>query len=196
MQVQKWRTGSVALALLIALGGGQSGCKDPHRVDLQSRLDSLNNQSSSTSQQISDQQSSLVALQQRLSSERTALNDYNAGVQNYMLQHKLAVAAIVAGVAGTVPWIDDNNKYSQDAKEIGIAMTAIALIWASQNMDEVSEVLGNLTEADAHRKSAQTEIDQTSAAIQQQQASLQGLQNQMSHLSQEINSVKGELSRL
>ena len=184
------------LLLLSSWGIFLTGCRDPHRVELESRLDALNNQSSSTSQKLSDEQSSLVSLQQRLGSQRTALNDYNASVQNYMLQHKMAVAAIVAGVAGAVPWMDENNKYSQDAKELGFAVTAIALIWASQNMNEVSEVLGNLNEADAHRKGAQAEIDQTIQAVQQQQVSIDRLKGKQSELSQQIEAVKGDLSRL
>ncbi len=196
MKLRKWRTGSIALSLLLALASGcLTGC-DARRTQLQSQIETLTNQSSSISQQISNQQSSLVALQQRLSSERTALDDYNASVQNYMLQHKMAVAAIVAGVAGTVPWLEGDGKYSQDAKELGLALTVVAIFWASQNMAEVSEVLGNLTEADEHRKSAQAEIDQTSEAIQQQQVNLQSLRNQLNQLAQQIDSVNGELSRL
>ena len=63
-------------------------------------------------------------------------------------------------------------------------------------MDEVTEVLGTLNEADAHVHSLQAEIDQTAAAIEQQRQTLQQSQNRLGELSQQTASVQGELSRL
>ena len=125
-----WQTKWLVMVMTVVLGcGGLAGCDgNPHRTQLEGRLNTLNSESGTVRQSVSDQQSALEALRQRLARERAELAEYNAGVQSYMLQHKLAVAAIVAGVAGTVPWQSDNQQYSQDAKEVALAVTAVAVI--------------------------------------------------------------------
>ena len=174
-----------------------TGCTpDTRRTQLQSQLDNLTGECNRARQAVTDQQSMLVSLNQRLTQERSQLQEYNAGVQGYMMQHKMAVAALVAGVAGTVPWINDNGTYSEDAKEIGAAITAIAVIWALSNMDEVSEVLSTLNQADAHVRSLEAEIGQTSSASDQQGAGLQQAQERLAALSRQSSAVQQNLANL
>jgi len=186
------------LLLLVCMVLPTTGCQsnDQQKVELQSQLDSLSSQCTSVRQAVADQQSTLEALNQRLNQERAQLQEYNAGVQSYMLQHKMAVAALLAGVAGTVPWMNGNDTYSEDAKEVGAAITAIAVIWAISNMDEVSEVLSTLNQADAHVHSLQAQIDQTSSAIGQEQAGIRQTQERLGMLSQKTAAVQQQLSQL
>ncbi len=113
-----------------------------------------------------------------------------------MLQHKMAVAALVAGVAGAVPWLEENGKFSQDAKDMGAALTVLAALWAVTHMDEVSEVLGTLNEADVHARNLQAAIDQTAQAVTQQQSNLRDAQSRYAASSGEADSVQVQLAHL
>jgi hypothetical protein len=89
-------------ALLLAVAGLLfSGCDSSARRQAQARMDALNAQSDRIQQTLSDQQSELAGMMQRLTAQRGQLDSYNAEVQGYILDHKMAVAAIAAGVGGT-----------------------------------------------------------------------------------------------
>jgi chromosome segregation ATPase len=133
-------------------------------------------------------------MQQRLTERRSQLAEYNASVQGYMLDHKMAVTALVAGVGGIQ--MSSDNAYSEDAKEFGGVVTAIAVLWALNNMDEVSDVFKTLNQADARVNTLKTDIAQTTAALQQEEQSLESSKEQFQALTRQKTGLEQELSTL
>ncbi len=190
---------ALAALLLACVLTGLTGCRaaeDPRKAQLQTHLNALRAETAEAQEAVNRQGDLLQSLEQRLRAGQQELAEYNSSVDAYMLQHKMAVAALVAGVAGAVPWLEEDGKFSQDAKELGAALTMLAALWAVTHMDEVSEVLGTLNEADVHARNLQAAIDQTAEAVSQQQGNLRQAQARFAAASGEADSVKVQLARL
>jgi hypothetical protein len=124
------------------------------------------------------------------------LNESNASVEGYILDHKMAVAAIAAGVGGTGVSLDASNSYSDEVKQLASALAVVAGIWALGNMDEVSGVVKTLNQADAHVRTLKVVIAQTSVAIEKQGAAIQESQNQLNAIAQQSSTLQRELNKL
>lgn len=172
-----------------------AGC-DHRRDDIQAAMSTLNGQKEIVRQTLSNQQSSLEAMNQRLLVEQAQLREYNAGVQGYILDHKMAVAAIAAGIGGTGTAISHDSTYSEEVKEVGAAAALIAIVWALNNMDEVSDVVKTLNQADAHVKTLKADIAQTSSAIEQQRQAIQGSQASLGVMGQKVSALQAQLDQL
>lgn len=193
----RFRTGLVAVlpTLLAITLVFATGCNSK-KVQLQTELGTLGEQTDRDRQAISEGKSQLQALGQRLEIQRAQLREFNASVQGYMLDHKMAVAVVALGLAGADAALPSNNTYSQEGKDVGAAVAIVAAIWAVGHMDEVSEVLKVLNQADAHTRTLQTGIAQTSTAIEQQENNIQQTEEHLRLLSQRAESVQQELSQL
>jgi hypothetical protein len=190
---------SIPLCLLLLLGLSSldlTGCNDGRRQQIDYQLQSLSTQTDQLNQRLSDQQSLLEATKQRLQVENAQLNEYNASVQGYMLQHKTAVAVIAAGLAGAGTTLASDNQFSEQAKEVGTIVAVGALLWAASNMDEVTEVFNNLNQADAHAKTLKADIAQAAASIQQQTAAVQQSQQRLDLLAQRTAALQHQRDQL
>lgn len=175
----------------------ETGCReDPRRLQINTELSNLGTDSDRLKRNLSDQESTLEATGQRLTAQTSELSEYRASVQGYMMQHKMAVGALALGLAGTTTVLDKDNAFSEDAKEIGGVGLAIAVIWTLNNMDEVSDVLTTLNQADAHVHSLEASIAQTNSAIARQQRLLSTTRDQLGQLDQKTSTLKQALAQL
>jgi len=172
-----------------------AGCDDPRKTQLQSQVDDLTAQKQTLVRSAMQERETITDLTQRRNLEAAAVNEYEASVQGYMMDHKMVVFALAAGVAGADVALDPNNEFTQDAKNVGGVVTAVAAIYALANLAEVSDVVKNLNEADAHFRTLQAGIAQTEADIQQQQQDLQINEGQIAELSQKIASLQAQLAK-
>ena len=93
-------------------------------------------------------------------------------VQSFMMEHKMAVAALAAGAAGGLAALDDSGRVAQEAREVGAAVSFAAAVWAAFNMEEVLQVADQLVKADA----ALSNLGRRQATLTQALATEQGLQ--------------------
>jgi hypothetical protein len=69
------------------------------------------------------------------------LADDSVALIYYVLDHKMASAAIIAGAVSSGPALDFKNKFSKDDETFNQIVLAAAAIWALGHMDEVMDVL-------------------------------------------------------
>lgn len=93
-------------------------------------------------------------------------------VQAFMMEHKMAVAALAAGAAGGLAALDDSGRVAQEAREVGAAVSFAAAVWAAFNMEEVLQVADQLVKADA----VLGNLGRRQATLSQALATEQGLQ--------------------
>lgn len=182
--------------LLFALLSSGSGCNANPRTEVQAQIADLDNQRETVRQALSNQQSTFEAMNQRLRSQNAELDEYNARIQGYILDHKMAVAAIAAGVGGAETALSENNAYSEDVKEVGGIVALLAVAWAAEHMDEVSDVVKNLNYADAHVRTLNAGIQQTVSAMNHQQAEIQASQNNLAQLDQRGSVLQAHLAQM
>jgi septal ring factor EnvC (AmiA/AmiB activator) len=173
-----------------------SGCENPEKIRLKSRIDELNEQKRTLLQTTASQQNDLDSLNDTLNERQAGLNEYQAQVRGYMLEHKMAIAAIVAGVGGADVALDTTNTFSDDAKNIAGPVVLLAAVWAAANFNEVTEVVKTLDEADAHVRTLQTQIANTTAAIERKQQTLQASRNQLAELTKQLTDLNTQLAAL
>jgi chromosome segregation ATPase len=162
---------------------------------LQSQINDLAGQKQSLAQTAVQQQVGVEALNQRLNVQAAELSEYRSKIVGYMMDHKMVVIALAAGVAGAEA-LDSNNSFSEDAKNVGGWAVAVAAIYALANLGEVSDVLNNLNQADAHVHFLEAGMAQTRSQIQQQQLSLQSINNQLAEITQKVENLQARLDHL
>jgi len=173
-----------------------SGCNVTEKMQLQSRIDDLAGQRQFLAQTVVQQQAGVEALNQRLNVQAAELSEYKSKIQGYMMDHKMVVVALAAGVAGAGVALDSNNSFSEDAKNVGGVIAAVAAIYALANLDEVSDVVNNLNQADAHVRTLDAGMAQTRSQIQQQQLSLQSSNNRLAEIIQQVENLQARLNQL
>jgi hypothetical protein len=179
----------VLVASCLFSTGCESAAKKQMRVDLRDKQA----QKQIAMQTIADETQELDRLKEELNKQNDDLKEYDAQVDAYMLDHKMAVAAIVAGLGGAKVAMDTDNAFSEDAKNLAATVGVVALFWAIANLDELSTVVGQLNEADVHVKTLQAGIANTTSAIQQQQIRIQSTTMQRDQLGREIADLQAKI---
>jgi peptidoglycan hydrolase CwlO-like protein len=182
--------GACAVLLLLA------GCESAEKTQARSQLSDLNGQRQSLQQTIVSEQSEVRDLQQQLKDQDAQLAEYQTQVEGYMLDHKMALTAIVAGVAGAGVALDSSNAFSEDAKNMGGVVTFVAALWALGNLDEISDVVKTLNEADAHVRTLRAGMERTRSAIEGRHADLVAKQSQLAELGQQIATLNARIDRM
>ena len=103
----------------------------------------------------------------RLQSEKAR---HKIAVDNYMMNHKMAIAAIGAGVGGAAIAIDADNEFSDEAQTAASVVGLAATIWGLANFEEVSSVASELAKA----SSTQKQYDNMIARLLARQRVLEG----------------------
>ncbi|MDH4186538.1 MAG: hypothetical protein OEV08_06050 [Nitrospira sp.] len=145
-----------------------ASCSDPNaarRQLLLSDLRRIDNDYALLSQTISNRKNKSAYLEQWLLARESELSDYKRRVTAYMMDHKMAIAALALGVSGTAVALDSTNKFSSDAKAMAGIAAAVAAIWALDNAREVAAVADQLTQADSHVRSIESQIAETSSTL-------------------------------
>jgi chromosome segregation ATPase len=127
---------------------------------------------------------------QHLESE---LEDYRRKVKAYLMDHKMAVAAIVLGVAGTDVAIDKDNEFSEEAEEYAAIGATIAVIYALANMEEVSKVFDVINQADSYVKDAENRIAVLNRTMVETEEKISWQNNELNRYDSLIASVQNRL---
>jgi len=173
-----------------------AGCNVTEKMHLQSQINDLAGQKQSLARTAVQQQAGVEALNQRLNVQAAELSEYRSKIVGYMMDHKMVVIALAAGVAGAGVALDSNNSFSEDAKNVGGWAAAVAAIYALANLGEVSDVLNNLNQADTHVHVLEAGMAQTRSQIQQQQLGLQSINNQLAEITQKVENLQARLDHL
>ena len=184
-----------APALVLCALAVLPGCNGDARSQIQTEIAQVQSQRDSAQQLLLNRQSELQAMHQRLHMQHAELDEYNARIQGYMLDHKLAVAAIAIGAGGADVALSTGNVYSEDVKQLGVVAAVIAAAWALYHMDEVTDAVKNLNYAAAHVRSLQSGMNQSAAAIQQEGA-IQQSQSALGELDERGSLLRTRLSQL
>ncbi len=116
-----------------------TGCGLVEKMQLQSRIDDLSKQKQSVVEIVTRQEADVESLNNQLNLQVAELNEHQAKIHGYMLDHEMAVAALTAGVAGAGVALDPNNSFSDDAKNIGGVLATLAVFYALANLNEISD---------------------------------------------------------
>lgn len=163
---------------------------------LSSQLNGFENQRNVLSSQVSGLQSQLSTVQVELSSVQSELNRYRNQVNAYMMNHKMAAAAIALGVAGGNMALDDTNAFSEDAKALGGVAAAIAAIYAISNYEEVAEVFDVMMQADVQVKQYERNLREVNTRRGNLQRQLQQYQVSLGQVNHEIQSKQAALQAI
>ena len=168
-----------------------SGCSQKDKI--RSQIKSLEQNKQAVSASIFNRQAKLATLNAQLNVQNAGLEAYKARVMAYMMDHKMAVVALAAGGGGLSVALDKSNRFTEEAKNVGGVVAGIAVLYALAHMDEVSDVVKNLNNADAQVRVLEAEIAATQTAVQQEQAFLQREENDLNQLTRQITNLQAEL---
>ena len=174
-------------------------CSDPNAARKQfliTEMQQLENNRSLVSQELSAKQQRVNYLQQKLQEQRSELADYNRRVEAYILNHKMAVAALAVGLGGAAVAYDPNNEFSDDVQGVAALVGIIAGVYALNNMQEISEVADQLMQADRYVKSLEAQIELTQADLNSASEPIATLQSSLNSMQATYESRKAELASL
>ena len=185
---------ALAAAMLVLVAA--TGCTDPaearraaQQATLTSQLQEADSARLLAGQAVAAQERQVQALTEGLSEVRAESAELQRRVQAFMMEHKMAVAAIAAGAAGGSVALDDSGRFTQEARDIGALVGLAAVGWAMFNMEEVLHVGNQLVKAESAgralaRREAELgqELDAERGALQAAQASYQRIHQQAAGL--------------
>ena len=180
----------IVLFMLTVLMGA---CEDSQKQILRSQMNDLDIQRKPLSEEIAGRKSKIASLEQRLYEQQANLKGYEGKVEAYMMNHKMAVAAILAGVGGTSVALDENNEFSDDAKKLGTVVAAIAAVYAIANAEEVLEVGDYLVQADEYVKNLKSQIKTTQTNLGSEKGQLQQEEQKLGLLTSQIAEIRSKL---
>jgi len=89
----------------------------------------------------------LNALEREKQSLESELASLDRNMNAYLMNHKMATAAIALGMAGADMTLDNRGRYSQDARDVAGIVTFGVAVYAAFNFDEIMEVFDQITQA-------------------------------------------------
>ena len=160
-------------------------CSDPNeakRQYLSAEIERIGKNYQLAAQELPSKQQRVNFLQEKLQEQNAELADYNRKFNAYIMDHKMAVAAIAAGVGGTAIAYDPNNEFSDEVQVVSGIVGLFAVAWALGNMEEVAQVADQLAQADQYVKSLKAQIESN--------------QIELTNLSDGINKIKVNLESI
>lgn len=171
------------LALVVALVLTAVACTDPReqrrsaqRTALTSQLQETDAAYAQAVQAMQAHSRQLQALQDERSGLQSQAARLKREVQTFMMDHKMAVAALAAGVAGTGMALDDSGQFTDEARTVAGVVGIVAVGWALFNMEEVAQVASELMKAEAMAKALADRQRAVASALADEQAALQQAQ--------------------
>ena len=110
---------------------------------------------------LAQQKAKLNAAEQRKYQLESELGDYQRQIEAYLMNHKMAVASIVAGFGGSAVAMDTSNRFSGEMKDVAAVVGVIGALYALVNMEEIIEVGDVLMQADHNVTNLETAIERT-----------------------------------
>lgn len=176
-----------------------ASCADPNAAKKQmllSEIQQIQSNYSLLSQNVLARQQKIAFLSQKLTEQRTELAEYESRVKAYLLNHKMAVAALALGLGGTAVAYDPNNEFSDDAQQIAGIGAILAGLYAINNFSEVAEVADQIAQADSHVKSLTSQIAASEKQISIESEPLAQQQQSLALFQQQYDQRNSELARL
>lgn len=184
---------------LFLVGLLQSGCTDPNAVErrlLLSELQEAETRYASANQQVLELRSSSHQSETRLKSLRSELADYEGRVQAFMMNHKMATAALMAGTGGAAVALDPNNEFSDEARQIGGIIGVIAGVYCFENSEECARVGDQLVQASARVDDYKSQIRLAEETFSRDQKLLATAEQEFEVISTEVRSLRVKLRNL
>lgn len=114
-------------------------------------------------------------------------------VQDYMHRHRMAVAAIAAGAVGGRLALSDDGEVSQGLRELGAVVGLAAVAYAAFNMDEVAQVVRELSRADERLQALRQEQGGLEHALHQEQSAWQQAQGRQQEAAARVSLLRTAL---
>ncbi|MGE3276491.1 MAG: hypothetical protein AB7O67_15365 [Vicinamibacterales bacterium] len=188
----------LSVAVLLCLCGA-TACTDPNaarRQALTSDVQRLSADYSVLSHSIAVRTARVADAQRRVEGMQAELADYRRRVNAFMMNHKMAVAALALGGGGAAVALDSSNSFSRDARAIGGVAAFLALAYAIDNADEVANVADQLFQADRYVKALSQQIAELSSAHASESQLLAQEQSALQELQGTLDDTRAELERL
>ena len=158
-------------------------------ADYQPRLNLLKNS-------LTNEESKLVDFSRRKFQLESELTDYERKVEAYLMNHKMAVASIVAGFGGSAVAMDTSNEFTTEMKEVAAIVGVIGAVYALFNMDEIIEVGDVLMQADTNVKNIERAIDNVQHKVRFTKTSIRNKELKVNELETVVFRAKAELREL
>jgi peptidoglycan hydrolase CwlO-like protein len=175
---------------------GLGACTDPEAIRKQKVLSEINaveSERDPVAKIVTARTARIGELQNHAQRLQGELESYEGRVRAYLMDHKMAVAAIAVGAAGTGVALSEDNAFTDDAKTIGGIGAVIAGLWAIGNMEEVMAVLDAMVQADVHVKDLTAQIARARGEIDDERNTLAGEQKQLAGLNDRIAGLRAQL---
>lgn len=163
---------------------------------LKSKIDFKQSQISIKSENTSISMKSLSETQLSIQAKRGEIAEYKSQVEAYLMNHKLAVAAITGGVGGTTIALDPNNEFSEEMETVAGAVAIASALYAISNMEEIKEVADTIQQSSAHIESLKAQLSSLELTEGKQNSELLENQNQLQSLEEELRILHSEYESL
>lgn len=165
-------------------------------ASLRSELQQADTAHGLAAQQLAQHNQHLASLEAELAQTQRNKAQLNEQVTSFLLNHKMAAAALALGLGGAATALDESGQYTPEVKQLGAVASAAAALYVLFNLEEVVHVASQLADAEQSARS----LDQRTAALQtalaetRQQA--QAAQAQVDNAGQRAQTLRVELQQL
>jgi ADP-ribosylglycohydrolase len=128
---------------------------------------------SSLSQAALGHSSMISSLEQRLSEQTVELEHYTDEFKAFMMDHKMAILAVLAAGGGAAVALTNSAEFSDDAKSIGAIVGVLAGLYALANADEVAAVGDRILQATARTANMKSAIETTNQQLAAERIALE-----------------------
>lgn len=176
-----------------------AACSDPNaerKQALTAELQQVGQEYTVLSQAVAGRKTTVTTIERQLMNLESERSDYKRTVTAYMMNHKLAVAALALGLGGASVALDADNEFSDEAEGLGTVAVAIAAVYALANAEEVAEVADRLVQADSYVKDLDRQIAQTTSSRNTEVERLSGEEFRLHGLETKQESIRVELVAL
>lgn len=183
----------VVLAIVGACTDGSDSASSARRTALVSMLQENDGSRSALTRTVEGRRSQVSYLDQLATRQSHELAQFRVRVEAFMMDHKMAIAALVIGGGGIGVALNEGNAFTPDERWLGGIAAFLAIAYAVGNADEVMFVADQLIQADAHFKRLERQLHDTTRQLQAERAQLQREEQQLAALMQKSDEIRSQL---
>jgi septal ring factor EnvC (AmiA/AmiB activator) len=186
----------VAMVIVGACSDGRTDAQATQRQVLASRLQENDGSRNLLVRTIEGRRSQVAYLEGQVARQRNEMTHYRGQVEAYMMDHKMAIAALVVGGAGIGVALNDGNTFTPDEEFVGGVVAFIAAAYALANAQEVMQVADVLVQADTHFRRLESQLGDLQHQLQNERTQLQLEEQQLAALNQQSDHLRTQLAAL
>lgn len=186
----------VIVGLVNACTDGSDSKVSAQQRILESRLVETDGNRSALNRTVEGRRGQVAELEHLAYRQQQEITQFRGAVEAYMLDHKMAIAALVVGGTSIGVALDENNAFTPDEQFLGGVVSLVAVAYAFANWDEVVAVADQLFQADAHFKRLEAQLAGTRQALQGERNQLAQEEQQLAALALESDQIRAELAAL